>query len=101
MIQVDDFLSRAPVVALTMVLNSCGHDTSRWPQLYDNDPNFSPIYKSLCAGTHVAYFHIQEGFLCHLVHLCVPSSESAKMIWEAHYSRVAGNFGIEKTMAVL
>ena len=23
------------------------------------------------------------------------------MIWEAHYSRVAGNFGVEKTMAVL
>ena len=35
--------------------------------------------------------------LCHLGHLCVPSSECAKTIWEAHYSRV----GVEKTVAVL
>ena len=34
-------------------------------------------------------------------HLCVPSSERAKMIWEAHYNRVAGHFRVEKTMAVL
>ena len=34
-------------------------------------------------------------------HLCVPSSEHAKMIWEAHYSRVARNFGVEKIVAVL
>ena len=34
-------------------------------------------------------------------HLCVPSSERAKMIWEAHYSWVTGNFGVKKTVAVL
>ena len=34
-------------------------------------------------------------------HLCVPSSERAKMIWEAHYSRVAGHFWVEKTEAIL
>jgi hypothetical protein len=32
---------------------------------------------------------------------CVPSSERVKMIWEAHYSRVAGHFGIKKTVAML
>ena len=34
----------------------------------------------------------------------VPSvldSECAKMIWEAHYSRVTGHFGVEKTVALL
>jgi hypothetical protein len=34
-------------------------------------------------------------------YLCVPSSERVKMIWESHYSRVAGHFGIEKTVAML
>jgi hypothetical protein len=28
-------------------------------------------------------------------------SESAKMIWEAHYSQVAGHFGMEKIVAIL
>jgi hypothetical protein len=39
--------------------------------------------------------------LCRLGHICVPSSEQAKLIWESHYSRVAGHFGIEKTVAML
>jgi hypothetical protein len=46
-------------------------------------------------------FHIQDGLLCRLGHICVPSSERVKMIWEAHYSRVAGHFDIEKTVAML
>ena len=34
-------------------------------------------------------------------HLCVPSSEHAKMIWEVHYSRVARHFRVKKIVAVL
>jgi len=34
-------------------------------------------------------------------HICVPSSEHVKLIWEAHYSCMAGNFGTEKTVEVL
>jgi hypothetical protein len=34
-------------------------------------------------------------------HLCVPTIEHAKLIWESHYSQVARNFGVEKTMVVL
>jgi hypothetical protein len=55
----------------------------------------------LGTNTIVTDFHLQDGLLCHLGHLCIPSSERAKMIWESHYSRVAGHFGIEKTVAVL
>jgi hypothetical protein len=44
----------------------------------------------------VVDFHLQDGLLCHLGHLCVPSSDHAKMIWESHYSQVAGHFGMEK-----
>jgi hypothetical protein len=50
---------------------------------------------------HLTDFHIQDGLLCHLVHLCVPTSEHEKLIWEAHYSRFVEHFGVEKTMVVL
>jgi hypothetical protein len=99
--RVVDFLSRPPVVTLTMVLDSCGHETSGWPHLYETDPDFATTYQMLGANTVVTNFHLQDGLLCHLGHLCVPSSERVKMIWESHYSRVAGHFGVEKTVAVL
>jgi hypothetical protein len=53
------------------------------------------------AKSVVANFHLQDGLLCCLGHICVPSSKREMMIWEVHYSRVAGHFGIEKTMALL
>jgi hypothetical protein len=98
---VADCLSRPPIMALTTVLNSCGHETSDWPLLYTSDPEFGHTYNTLLEGKQVPNFHLQDALLCHLGHLCVPSSERAKMIWEAHYSRVAGHFGVEKTVAVL
>jgi hypothetical protein len=55
----------------------------------------------LGANTVVDNFHLQDGLLCHLGHICVPSSEQAMLIWEAHYSRVAGHFGIENIVLIL
>jgi hypothetical protein len=98
---VADCLSRPSVAVLTTVLNSCGHETSGWPQLYNNDSDFSTSYQTLSAGKIVPNFHLQDGLLCHLSHLCVPSREHAKMIWEAHYNQEVGHFGVEKTVAVL
>ena len=98
---VSDYLSRPPIMALTTVLNSCGHKTSDWPLLYKSDPEFSHTYQTLLEGQQVPYFHLQDAQLCNLGHLCVPSSKRAKMIWEAHYSRVAGHFGVEKMVTVL
>jgi hypothetical protein len=83
------------------VLHSYRHETSGWPQLYDQDPNFATTYQFLGTNTVVIDFHLQDGLLCHLGHLYVPSSERVKLIWEAHYSRVAGHFGVEKTVEVL
>jgi hypothetical protein len=88
-------------VAITIVLNSCGHETSDWSLLYNSDPDFSHTYKTLLEGNRVPNFHFHDALLCHLGHLCVPSSEHAKMIWEAHYSQVVGNFRVEKIVAVL
>jgi hypothetical protein len=88
-------------MALTTVLNSYGHGTSDSPLLYTSDPEFDHPYNTLLEGKQVPDFHLQDAFLCHLGHLCVPSSEHAKMIWEAHYSRVTRHFGVEKTLTVL
>jgi hypothetical protein len=88
-------------MTLTTVLDSCGHETSGWPQLYETDPDFATTYQMLGANAVVANFHLQDGLLCRLGHICVPSSERVKLIWEAHYSRVAGHFGVEKTVAML
>ena len=96
-----DFLSRPPVTELTIVLNSCGHETSGWSPLYDNELDFATTYQAVSVGIVVANFHLQDGLLCHLGHLYVPSSERAKLILEAHYSQVEGHFGVDKMMAML
>ena len=88
-------------MTLTMVLNSCDYDTSRWSQLYASDPDFATTYQVVSEGTLVTNFHIQYGLLCHLGHLYVPSSERVKLIWEAHYSQVAKHFGVDMTVEML
>ena len=55
----------------------------------------------LGANAVVDNFHLQDGFSCRLGHIFIPSSEREKMIYEAHYSWVAGHFGIENTVTVL
>jgi hypothetical protein len=83
------------------MLHSYGHEAFESPQLYHQDPDFATTYQFFGTHVNVTDFHIQDGFLCHLGHLCVPSSEHAKLIWEAHYSRMARNFGVEKIVAIL
>jgi hypothetical protein len=79
-----DYLSRPPFAALTTVLHSYGDETSYWPQIYQQYPNFSTTYKLLGADTNVTDFNIQDRLLCHLGHVCVPTRKHAKMIWESH-----------------
>jgi hypothetical protein len=55
----------------------------------------------LGTGATIVDFHIKDMLLCHLVHLCIPTSKRAKMIWESHYSPVARHFGMEKIVVVL
>jgi hypothetical protein len=96
-----DFLILPLVASLTKVLNSCNHESSMWPQLYERDHEFSVTYQMLGANTTIIDLHIQDGFLYHIGHLCIPSRELAKMILEAHYSWVARHFGVEKIVVVL
>jgi hypothetical protein len=83
------------------MLQSCGHEASEWPQLYQQDPDLATTYHLLGTCATVIDFHIQDRLLCHLGHICVSTRERAKMIWEAHYSQVEGHFCIEKTVVVL
>jgi hypothetical protein len=83
-----------------MVLKLCGHETSGWPQLYERDPDFAATYQMLGANIVFADFHLQDELLCHMDHLCIPSSKRAKLIWESHSSWVARHTGVEKTMAM-
>jgi hypothetical protein len=96
-----DFCIRPHVASLTTVLHSHGHEASEWPQIYQQYLDFATTYQLLGTGTIVTDFHIQDRLLCHLGHLCVPTRERAKLIWEAHYTRVAGHFGVEKTVVVI
>jgi hypothetical protein len=89
------------VAALTTVLHSCGHEASKWPHLYQQDLDFTTTYQLLGTCVNVSNFHIQDGLLCHLGHLYVLTSEHAKLIWESHYSRIEGHFGVEKIVFVL
>jgi hypothetical protein len=96
-----DCLGQPPVAALTTVLHSCGHEKSEWPQLYQQDLNFTTTYQLLGTGATVTDFHIQDKLLSHLGHLYGPTRECENLIWEAHYSQVVGHFGIENNVAIL
>ena len=98
---VADYLSRPPVATPKTILKSCGHEPSVYPQLYKNDLEFTTTYHTLVHGNQVPDFHLQDALLCYLGHLCVPSRECSKLIWEGHYSQVAGQFGVEKIVVIL
>jgi hypothetical protein len=75
------YLSWPPMAALTTMLHSYGHEASEWPQLYQQDLDFSTTYQCLGTGTTVTDFHIQYKLLCHLVHICVSTRDHENIIW--------------------
>jgi hypothetical protein len=99
--RVVDCLCKPLVMALITVLESCSYETYGWPQLYETDPNFSTTYQMFGTNAVVDNFHLQDGLLCRLGHICVPSRKRAKLIWESHYIWAVGHFGIKKTMEML
>jgi hypothetical protein len=56
--RVVDYLSRPPVTKLTKLLDSCGHETFGWPQVYEIDPDFTTTYQMLGANAVVNNFHL-------------------------------------------
>jgi hypothetical protein len=72
---ITDCLSKSSVVALTMVLDSCANETYGWPQLYETDPDLATTYQMMGENAVVDNLHLQDGLLCCLGHIRVPSSE--------------------------
>jgi hypothetical protein len=89
------------MVSLTIVLHSCWHEAFEWPQLYQQDPDFTTTYQLLGTCVNVIDFHIQDGLLYHLSHLCGPASEREKIEWESNYIRMPRHFSMEKNMVIL
>ena len=63
---VADCLSRPLIMVITIVLNSCGHETSNWLLLDKSNPEFSHTYQTLLQGNQVPKFHLQDVLLCHM-----------------------------------
>ena len=55
---------------------------------YSIDVDIKGIYESLTHGTHIeeVNFHIHDRLLYHLGKLCIPQTERAQVIREAHSS---------------
>jgi hypothetical protein len=56
--RVVDCLSLPPIAALTMVLDSCGHESSGWAQLHVIDLDFATTYQVVSESTLVENFHL-------------------------------------------
>ena len=56
-------LSKPPITTLTTMLDSFGHETFGWPQIYEIDPDFATTYQMLGANTILANFHLQDELL--------------------------------------
>lgn len=97
--KVADMLSR-PSLNASVVLQNSSLKLEIYVEKYSTDVDFKDIYESLTHGTQVeeVNFHIHDRLLYHLGKLCIPQKESAHVIWEAHSSRIAGHFGVSKTM---
>jgi hypothetical protein len=66
-----DYLNRQTITTLTTVIEYSVHYTYGWPQLYETDPDLITTYQMLGENVVVDNFHLQDGLLCHLGHVCV------------------------------
>ena len=80
-----------------------GYGTTTWPQLYSVDYDFYAIYRHIQTDTlSTTEYFLKDTFLYKLGQLCVPTSvHRHKLIWDAHYNKNAGHFGVTKTLVIL
>lgn len=87
--------------SLTTLLEFCGHETFRLPQIYDSDLDITTSYQILGVRKDVTEFICKMDFYVIYVIFIFHSSERAKLIWESHYYWVAKHFCMEKKIVVL
>jgi len=78
-IHVTDCLSQPLVMVITTVINSYGHETSKSLQLYNNEFVFAATYHTLSVGKQIILFNLQDVMICHLSHICAPSSSLQRL----------------------
>jgi len=102
---VADFFSRPLVYSLMQVLDSSCFSFPEWKTLYAVDNDYANIVAQfvdplMAKEDSLGDFHLKDGLLYRLGLLCMPSgSYRPQLIREAHHSKVAGHFGMKKTIA--
>lgn len=102
-----DFFSRPLVHALIQVLDSSCFGFPEWKTLYAIDSDYADIIAQLAdplvtKEDYLGDFYLKDGLLYRLGLLCVSSgSYRPQLIREAHHSKVAGHFGMKKTISHL
>jgi hypothetical protein len=103
-------LSQPPTSKITTLLTLMHmelftHDAYKEACLEDED--FKEMFQQLQGQIHIEEgdgndgYHFQNGLLYKLDKLCVPKGERLQLIGEAHTSKVAGHFGVGKTISNL
>lgn len=93
-------LSRPSLNASIILQNSSlAHES--YIEQYARDSDFMDVYDSLTNGAQVEEldYHVHDRLLYHLGKLCIPHDKRVHVIREAHSSRIAGHFGVGKTLA--
>ena len=89
------------------MLDSSYFGFPEWKTLYVIDSDYADIVARLvdplmAKDDSLGDFYLKDGLLYRLGLLCMPSgSYRPQLIREAHHSKVAGQFGMKKTIAYL
>ena len=97
--KVADMLSR-PYLNASVTLQDSSLKHESYIEQYCTDADFKDIYESLTHGSQVEEinYHVHDKLLYHLGKLCIPQTERAHVVQEAHSSRISGHFGVSKPM---
>jgi hypothetical protein len=74
------------------------------PPTYKVDPDFGPIYATLCGNPRATYadYSMHEGYIFKGTRLCIPQSSLRELlIQELHSDGLAGHFGCDKTLTLV
>ena len=80
-----------------------GYETTTWPQLYSVECEFSTIYRQLQTNKlSTANYFLKDTLIYKLRKLYVLTGDHQQnFIWEMHYSKMVGHFGVVKTLFIL
>eukprot|EP01018_Ginkgo_biloba_P007942 Gb_36846 [translate_table: standard] len=98
--KIADLWSRTPTsISLSVVMQLKPFPFKKLHIQYEGDKDFHSVAEELHQGERKPDFHLQEGLLYKDDKLCIPQGECrVALMREAHTSKVAGHFGVGKTL---